>query len=883
MVWAFWLLSLGISGAFVMYLAKRCARLWTTSFVYMLSTAEDHSALKSKFLNMTYPYVSLSTENPHANAARRRTMARTALYNLVRSVGKKVYAVSKSNKDVRERVDGSRPLYTLKDLSVPYDVQPDTRHHIPVLIDVDFHMSRFEIETALNGRPALMSTILPRCAAGFSDESKFNFNAKGEYCQDTSGKSFTHGLWDWYQDDLLLLRWVWFLPIGATIYCCRSIEVAYTSELFGPKKEEYMPHRVAVLLEPKRHLSLPALIATWALVGLEKRLTRLNVIDNDFVVMKFSGVSFGKIPGQRGYVSIGRPGTMLCANIAEDVLDSLVNRCLTTKEISETYNASVVSRENDPFCKALSPKNMTLLVSYIEKRVFSSSSTIGEPSVPKEQPSIKHYNFGREHKGVSMFEIMPAFDLNCYAPVQSRANDKESVNKRLNLYTIGKKNKIFSQQGYSWARTFREFIVADIGTLSPASADEVYSTGSANQKRNFQRMNKVYEYVDFIKTFMKRECYQKPKPPRIITPSPDKMKADYSKFTKPMSSACASALPFYGPCNGPGSLANSVVRIVEASNSVIELDGEKLDANLGHDMQMIYLLLMMDAFPGYEQEIADLHENTSVINCRTGNGVSFKQLALGSGWVCTSIMGTMSMALLVYGAYIKKGLSPENAYLSLKQKALIFGDDALVGDLTKDDLEKSSNVLGLHLKVVVKEYNEPVCFLNRIFPPNVWHGSVDSICDVPRQLSKLHSSTHRDKKDDVHYLAEKLNALYVNDASTPFIGEICRKYRELYHAAYGDVTLDTSQYFWASQPGHWPNGVNRDWAIAYVAEAYGDRWNNRAMDMLNEQLSGMSKPEDFFKPRAALFGSTTPPETVDIVNVASQIPLPSESAEGNED
>jgi hypothetical protein len=59
--------------------------------------------------------LSVVTQNPHAHAARRRSVARNWIHTLIAKLGRKSFAMNLSNSDIRKQIRGNRELRTLKD------------------------------------------------------------------------------------------------------------------------------------------------------------------------------------------------------------------------------------------------------------------------------------------------------------------------------------------------------------------------------------------------------------------------------------------------------------------------------------------------------------------------------------------------------------------------------------------------------------------------------------------------------------------------------------------------------------------------------------------------------------------------------------------------
>jgi hypothetical protein len=81
----------------------------------------------------------------------------------------------------------------------------------------------------------------------------------------------------------------------------------------------------------------------------------------------------------------------------------------------------------------------------------------------------------------------------------------------------------------------------------------------------------------------------------------------------------------------------------------------------------------------------------------------------------------------------------------------------------------------LNIDVNVRRRGESgVNFLARIYSPDVWFGDVDSVCDIARQLAKLHLTTAT-PATAAEKATEKAISFYLTDANTPVIGDWARR------------------------------------------------------------------------------------------------------------
>jgi len=156
-----------------------------------------------------------------------------------------------------------------------------------------------------------------------------------------------------------------------------------------------------------------------------------------------------------------------------------------------------------------------------------------------------------------------------------------------------------------------------------------------------------------------------------------------------------------------------------------------------------------------------------------------------------------------------------------------------------------------------------VNFLSRFYGPNVWFGDINSICDVPRQLKKLHLTVALPPQvTPIQKLNEKLRAFYQSDSNTPIFKLIFKHYFRV-----GGTIQDVSQYRemvkWGSDvPGEsqYPN-EDSGWMESYVASVY-----DVSLTALEEYLEKMTCLEDMLTmPAIIMRAPLEPHKTADYI------------------
>jgi hypothetical protein len=116
-------------------------------------------------------------------------------------------------------------------------------------------------------------------------------------------------------------------------------------------------------------------------------------------------------------------------------------------------------------------------------------------------------------------------------------------------------------------------------------------------------------------------------------------------------------------------------------------------------------------------------------------------------------------------------LTPRQAWDKL---GLFGGDDGLQGDVDPQQQQLAYASLGQELEIeIVVRGDLGVDMLSRKYGPDVWYGSANNMCDLSRQLSKLHVSVPLPSKvSPSQKLATKLFSYYLTDRHTPIIGDL---------------------------------------------------------------------------------------------------------------
>jgi hypothetical protein len=228
--------------------------------------------------------------------------------------------------------------------------------------------------------------------------------------------------------------------------------------------------------------------------------------------------------------------------------------------------------------------------------------------------------------------------------------------------------------------------------------------------------------------------------------------------------------------------------------------------------------------PEYHQPVLELHRRQQNCTAYGKFGTKYNTgTAQGSGVPDTADFNSL---LNAFGAFVAlrrtcnvhtgEFYTPEEAYNKL---GVYGGDDGFTADIDPHVYERAIADIGQSLTAeVVSRGESGVKFLSRVYSPEVWFGCADSVCDVPRQLSKLHVTVHLPPNvTPVMKLVEKARALFLSDKNTPYVGEFVSRVVEMAGALPSTDNLG----IWNAEIApevHYPNEKG-DWMIAYINEA----------------------------------------------------------------
>jgi hypothetical protein len=253
-----------------------------------------------------------------------------------------------------------------------------------------------------------------------------------------------------------------------------------------------------------------------------------------------------------------------------------------------------------------------------------------------------------------------------------------------------------------------------------------------------------------------------------------------SMFALALSEHCKQ-FPWYGPGMTPLEIATRISYICTRSDYVNISDYHRMDGTITYALRQVERIICMKAFVDYRTELNELLKKNAGNKGYLPFGTNFEQgSSHGSGCPATSVFQTLRAAFTAYLAYRHTPLpcgrerTPHEAFIAL---GCHLGDDGIDGALPIASHIWASRKVGLVLEAqVVYRGDRGVNFLARYYSPNVWYGSLNSMCDVKRQLSKFHTTVRLpDNVSSQDKLIEKARSYVATDANTPVLGPLCTR------------------------------------------------------------------------------------------------------------
>lgn len=362
-----------------------------------------------------------------------------------------------------------------------------------------------------------------------------------------------------------------------------------------------------------------------------------------------------------------------------------------------------------------------------------------------------------------------------FVPAKTYMNDVWTVAERITA--VANPQAELDPEYSLYASEFAVLFLPRAGCLAPREVSEVIES----QKRPAQvRSNTaaapglagwLAKSRTTIRSFQKAEVYSSIKDPRNISTLPTEHCLEYSTFTQAMA-AHIKQFDWYAFGMHPDAVAQRVHSIAANCHHLVETDFSRFDGTHSTALYEFELMLLLRAFPeSHHPMIKRVHNVMTTSTAATAQGVKYD---IGgsrlSGSADTSLMNTVDNAYVAYCVFRRMRMTSKEAW---KMLGIYGGDDGITPDADAKSYERVSADLGLRLKARATAPSAPCSFLGRIYP--CASASAGHMCDLPRQLAKLHVFPGQDitaTKETILY--NRATGYLVTDPNTPIISEWCR-------------------------------------------------------------------------------------------------------------
>lgn len=765
-------LCVGVS--LLLYARARLNRWVATRILEASSIAPRglESALRRTFESTGLSACTPSRSHTHGSAAATRRIATDHAVTVASSLGLTPYFYQMSRSDQSSGYTGSREWYWAKDCGTVIEDFSITGREVLVLIDVDHYvdMPCFMAEHVM---PYYIHTLVPEAAAAICDDFQFTFLDDGTVKFDVSGGGhYVHPLWDYSRDVVVVsnaFRWAGYSLETLRNYIWPSAGV-YTLE-----KRRIAKHRSSVLASPLASWSGPWALLTGFLDGSDlKRLdVRTKNLEGKYAFARVH------VSDENGFhVSTASLDSYAVATIKAD-LDSLIKDSCGTRSTSisvATVQGFVQDRD----------------AAVVLANFYKNSPGYTVPSRTVTSP-LRVFRFAPniDLGGKAALDcFMPCFIDAAYAPLRNLAAERQAIIGR--VINTQKEPPSVTTELRTYMRDFvSEFRHADEPCLVPVDIDEVYERQPRpTQRKILDEGSGLVGVFQKVKTFIKAEAYGKVTDPRIISTVPADKKLLYSRYAYAMADFVTSnpeRFPWYAFGKTPVEIAELVASVCTRGNKHVDLtDAARLDGTVNIITRELEQMLAAQLFsPEHLFEFLELHASTylqdATFDYDALTGLTVKYLTRFirlSGEALTAFFNTIWTAFCAYVA-LRRHITGFGSVAHRKAWASLGGyggDDGITGSLPTACWTWACEALGIDIELDrVHRTQGRVSFLSRIYSPDVWTGSLNSVCDVPRILSKLHTTpVLPDPLSGAGKLLCKIVGLAMTDIETPIIGEICK-------------------------------------------------------------------------------------------------------------
>jgi hypothetical protein len=778
---------------------RRFANEYFRSFIsrvidwYRIVTVEV-SAYRNEFANMQDVDGGFAKNHSHGHAAQERSAAVTMCEHFAALVGKSVFMVQSSNTDQRRERRGNRTYHWMRDVTVPSDSrQPDPDRDICVYIDVDMYLD-MPYFLSRHPMPTLIYTFQPLNAAFVADEYNYRFleDQRVRYVV-TGGSTYEHLVWTYSQDVLSVHRWNWFSDL--------------TIEYNVDRRPVGRDHQL-ILLTPAALVRMPVYNLCRLLGG--RALSRLNPVNDGLVTLDICSIG----SYERSFAFLGEYQDV---KIPVTVYDEAKN--LFSYHTSSLTISTVVALMKD---KEVRKGQAAILLNVLKKKITPGAIVM----VPELAVKVYQRYTGNldERAKPAMRVYMNPLMLGSAVPRMCRDSEIEAVNER--VLKIKSLKLPLTSKHTQYIREFVGLILGKVaGTLEPLLAEDVFDRQKRPNQRVLLQQADSLDFSDDGKnsTFLKRESYSEEKPPRIITTLPSSIKLEYSQYLYAVSDLVIKPCRWYAFGKTPREIQDEVVRICANALMVVSTDLSRFDGRVSNILRSLEHHFMLTAFQScYNSKLLILlNQQRERVGVTTTGVKYFTGDSRLSGSPETADFNSLCNAFMAYMTFREMGC---NSVVSYSRLGIYGGDDGLTPDV--DEQIYTRQCLDVGQVLTCETFKRGACgvnFLARFYSPYVWAGDPNNMCDLRRQLLKLHLCVDLpDGTTPLDKLIDKLAGYYMTDHDSPVLGELTQIVKTFDCNFIQREPLSYRNYWSKFDEDQQYTNIRADWMLVYALEMMPD-------------------------------------------------------------
>jgi hypothetical protein len=730
--------------------------LYTKLALFVFSCAqgaENYQWYKQVFHDTPLISVSPSKNHSHGTAAASRGAASKTARSIATSLGKRPYFYQMSRSDQKSNYVGCRSYYWAKDFTVDPRDDPICDYDLVVMIDVDYYMD-MPAFLATHFKPVILYSFQPSQTGRVSADYSYSFqNDKCDY-RVTGGGVYSHLVWDYQQDTVTVELTVAGLRVK---YCTYLVERRTIDE----------DHEL-ILLIPLRKWTVAS---AW--------LTRM-LTDTPLKRFKLAVGEFNRLAHfKQDELSIctSYAGQTSCVVIPATIDEEIVNMAKLSKNVLGYPTVAQLFAKNNIVGQDHGAK---ILTAYAQANAKKDAVIV---SLRNIVPKVFHYQFAKRHydqdSKQSMVAYMNPLSYPPFVPLQSMSNEYQMIKGRVTDIQV----KLTDEIPMFVADCIEDFILQFIpkeiaNTFQPSDRDMLFEKQCRATQRNILNQTEFDdpEQVGTLSTFMKKEPYSGPKDPRNITTYPGAIKAEYGQFIYSLADHLKT-MAWYAFGKTPLEIAETLTDVALNADFITTSDGSRWDGHISKVVRLLELKIGVRAFAReFTERFSILHGKQYNNNGKSTNGVKFRQgYSRGSGSMETSVFNSIVNKFISYLATRMTKKQDGTYYTSTEafdMPGMFGGDDGASANVSAETLCKAAALVGQAYESEEHYRGDPVKFLSRVYTPQIWFGSPDSVCSIDRSLRNFSLTVALDSKVTPQMkLLEKSRAYYLTDRNTPLVGD----------------------------------------------------------------------------------------------------------------